>query len=46
MVRIDGTLSANGQDGSSLSGGGSGGSIYVVTKDFDGAGTVQVIGHI
>ena len=42
LLKVDGTLSANGQDGSSNSGGGAGGSIYVTTPEFDGTGTVEV----
>ncbi|KAL4226615.1 hypothetical protein ACF0H5_014598 [Mactra antiquata] len=44
MMRIDGTLSANGADGVSTGGGGAGGSIYGVTEEFDGYGSIEVKG--
>ena len=42
---VEGTLSANGDDyGGPYAGGGSGGSILVKTKTFEGSGTLQVCG--
>lgn len=42
LLKVDGRVSANGGDGSSASGGGSGGSIYMKTAELDGSGTVEV----
>lgn len=42
LMKIDGTVSANGEDGVSRAGGGSGGSIYITAEEFDGSGTVEV----
>ena len=39
---VDGTVTAGGMSGTSDRGGGSGGSIYLVVKDFEGHGVVQV----
>ncbi|WAR26294.1 hypothetical protein MAR_011998 [Mya arenaria] len=44
ILKVDGVLSANGDDGGSTAGGGAGGSIYIVTDDFDGAGSIEVKG--
>ena len=41
-MKIDGRLSVNGQPGTYLSGGGSGGSLYFLAGHFDGSGLVQV----
>lgn len=41
-AKVDGTLSSNGQAGSSTRGGGSGGSILVTTQLFDGTGSIEV----
>ncbi|KAK3576663.1 hypothetical protein CHS0354_004948 [Potamilus streckersoni] len=45
-VTVDGRLSANGENGGTTSGGGSGGSIHVICHEFDGSNTgiVQVTG--
>ena len=42
VMKIDGTVSANGQDASGNAGGGAGGSIYLITREFDGTGTIEV----
>ncbi|KAH3816412.1 hypothetical protein DPMN_117928 [Dreissena polymorpha] len=42
IVKVDGTLSANGQNGGANSGGGAGGSIYIVSDELDGSGTIEV----
>ena len=39
---MNGLLSANGQDGSSRGGGGAGGSIHIMTSEFDGIGDIEV----
>ena len=41
-AKIDGTLSSNGQAGSTRRGGGSGGSILITTQLFDGTGSIEV----
>ena len=41
-MKIDGRLSVNGQPGTYLSGGGSGGSLYFLAGHFDGSGLIQV----
>lgn len=44
-LKIDGTISANGENAKSLhGGGGSGGSIFITTNVFRGYGDVQVNG--
>jgi hypothetical protein len=47
LLKIDGTLSVNGQGVTAYAGGGSGGSLYFNTAHFDGSGIIQVIivGH-
>lgn len=42
LIKVDGVLSANGQDGGTTSGGGAGGSIYVVSGELDGSGSIEV----
>ena len=42
-LEIDGTISSNGENGTSSTGGGSGGSIYIKTNHLEGKGIVQVI---
>jgi len=42
-IKVDGTLSSNGQGGSGRTGGGSGGSILITTSLFDGTGSIEVI---
>ena len=44
LCKINGKLSANGQDASSRGGGGAGGSIHITTYEFDGTGEIQVKG--
>ena len=39
---MNGLLSANGQVGSSRGGGGAGGSIHIITSEFDGIGDIEV----
>jgi hypothetical protein len=41
-IKVDGTLSSNGQGGSVWTGGGSGGSILITTSLFDGTGSIEV----
>ena len=43
LCKINGKLSANGQDASSRGGGGAGGSIHITTYEFDGTGEIQVL---
>jgi len=43
-VKVDGTMSADGQPGSGPAGGGAGGSILILTDHFDGSGNIQVSG--
>ena len=45
LIKVDGVLSANGQSGGSTAGGGAGGSIYVVTDEIDGSGSIEVCHH-
>ena len=42
LFKVNGLLSANGQDGSSRGGGGAGGSIHIMTSEFDGIGDIEV----
>jgi hypothetical protein len=42
VIKVDGTLSSNGQGGSGRTGGGSGGSILITTSLFDGTGSIEV----
>ena len=42
VCKVNGILSANGQDGHSYAGGGAGGSIDITTKEFDGTGDIAV----
>lgn len=42
LLKVDGTISANGQAGVTRGGGGSGGSIYLTASEFDGSGTIEV----
>ena len=43
MIKVNGELSANGQDSNARGGGGSGGSISIQTSEFDGTGDIMVI---
>ena len=43
VCKVNGHLSASGQDGSSRGGGGAGGSIHITTSEFDGIGDIMVI---
>ena len=42
VCKVNGILSANGQDGHRNAGGGAGGSIDITTKEFDGTGDIAV----
>lgn len=42
LIKVAGVLSSNGQAGGSMSGGGAGGSIYVVTGEIDCSGYIEV----
>ena len=43
LIKVNGELSANGQDSNARGGGGSGGSISIQTSEFDGTGDIMVI---
>ena len=43
LIKVNGELSANGQDSNARGGGGSGGSISIHTSEFDGTGDIMVI---
>ena len=42
VCKVNGLLSANGQDVSGRGGGGAGGSIHILTSEFDGTGDIAV----
>ena len=46
LFKVNGLLTANGQAGSSRGGGGAGGSIHIITDEFDGTGDIEVTGRI
>lgn len=41
-LEVEGVIESNGQSGSSSTGGGSGGSVWIKTKSLTGSGTIQV----